>query len=131
MAPVMLKHWSPLFDPEREHIGVGPLCIRLPNLPLQYWSEDIFIYIGNSLGTYLDYDKSYIKYGNRSLARIVVYLDTSEELEEKTHYSGTISPGFKSWTMKEYRSDAVGATRLGTSTRNVLWFERLQTYPKK
>lgn len=25
MAPVLLKRWSPLFDPEREKIGVGPI----------------------------------------------------------------------------------------------------------
>lgn len=25
MAPVLLKRWSPLFDPEREQIGAGPL----------------------------------------------------------------------------------------------------------
>lgn len=25
MAPVMLKRWSPLFNPEREQIGAGPL----------------------------------------------------------------------------------------------------------
>lgn len=83
MAPIMLKRWSPLFDPEREQIGVGPLWGRLPRLPLQYWSEVVFVCIGNVLGTYLDYDKSYIKSWNKSLARILVPLDTREGLEEK------------------------------------------------
>lgn len=36
MAPMLLKRWSPLFDPEREQIGVGPLWVSLPGLPLQY-----------------------------------------------------------------------------------------------
>lgn len=36
MAPVLLKRWSPLFDPKREQIGAGPLWVRLPGLPLQY-----------------------------------------------------------------------------------------------
>lgn len=36
MESVLLKRWSPLFDPEREQIGAGPLWVRLPGLPLQY-----------------------------------------------------------------------------------------------
>lgn len=83
MALVMLKRWNPLFDPEREQIGAGPLWVRLPRLPLQYWSEDVFVHIGNALGTYLDYDRSYIQSKNRSLAHILVHLDTREGLEEK------------------------------------------------
>lgn len=82
MAPILLKCWSPLFDPDREQIGAGPLWVRLPGLPLQYWLEDVFVRIGNMLGTYLDYDKSYIQSKNRTLARILVYLDTYEGLEE-------------------------------------------------
>lgn len=60
-APVLLKRWIPLFDPEREHIMAGPLWVRLPGLPLQYWSEEALQKIGNALGTYLDHDQSYIK----------------------------------------------------------------------
>lgn len=83
MAPVLLKHWSPLFNPDMEQIGVRPLWVCLPGLPLQYWSGDVFVRIGNMLGTYLDYDKSYIQSKNRTLARILVHLDTREGLEEK------------------------------------------------
>lgn len=64
MAPVMLKHWRPLFDLEWEQIGVGPIWLRLLGLPLYFWSKYIFIHIGNALDTYLDYDKSYIRSGN-------------------------------------------------------------------
>lgn len=35
-APVPLKRWTPLFDPETEQIGIGPVWIRLLGLPLQY-----------------------------------------------------------------------------------------------
>lgn len=60
MAPVLLKCWSPSFDLDREQIGVGPIWDRLLGLPLQYWSEAVFVRIGNALGTYLDYDKTYV-----------------------------------------------------------------------
>lgn len=39
--------------------------------------------IGNTLGTYLYYDRSYIQMKIQTLARILVYLDTKEGLEEK------------------------------------------------
>lgn len=64
-------------------IGAGPLWVKFPSLPLYFWSEDIFICIGHALGTYPDYDKTYIHSANWSLARILVYLDTREGLEEE------------------------------------------------
>lgn len=83
MAPVLLKRWSPLFDPEREQIGAGPLWVRLPGLPLQYWSEEVLTRIGNALGTSLDHDRSYVETKKRTLARVLVHLDTRDGLEEK------------------------------------------------
>lgn len=83
MAPVLLKWWSPLFDPEREKIGAGPLWVRLPGLPLQFWCEEVFIRIGNALGAYLDHDCTFVESKNRTLASILVHLDTHEGLEEK------------------------------------------------
>ncbi len=83
MAPVLLKRWSPLFDSEREQIGVGPLWVRLSGLPLQYWSKEVFIKIGNTLGIFLDYDKTIVQYKNSSLACILVHLDTREGMEER------------------------------------------------
>lgn len=80
---VLLKRWSPLFDPEREQIGAGPLWVRLPGLPLQYWSEEALIKIGNALGTYLDHDRTYVESKKQTLARVLVHLDTREGLEEK------------------------------------------------
>jgi len=52
-------------------------------LPLQYWCEEVFIKIGNALGTYLDHDRTFVQSKNRTLARILVHLDTREGLGEK------------------------------------------------
>jgi len=49
MALIMLKHYSPLFDPKREHIRAGPLWVRLLGLPLQYFFEDVLVRIGHIL----------------------------------------------------------------------------------
>ena len=83
MALVLLKWWSPLFDPEREQIGAGPIWVRLPSLPLQFWGEEVFVRIGNALGTYLDHDHTFVESRSRTLTRILVHLDTHEGLEEK------------------------------------------------
>lgn len=91
---VLLKRWSPLFDPEREKLGAVPLWVIILGLPLHFWSEDIFRRIGNALSTYLEHDNSYLSSGNMSLAEILVHLDTREGLEEHItlhwkHYSHT------------------------------------------
>lgn len=56
--------------------------MRLPGLPLQFWSEDVFRRIGNTVGTYLDHDKSYLSTAMMAYARILVHLDTKEVLQE-------------------------------------------------
>lgn len=79
---VLLKRWMPLFDPETKQIGIGPVWIRLPGLPLQYWSEDIFRQIGNAIGTYMEYKKSYLHTGMMAYARILINLNTRGGLQE-------------------------------------------------
>jgi len=81
-APVLLKRWTPIFDPATEQIGIGPVWIRLPGLPLQFWSEDIFRRIGNAIGVYMDYDKSYLHTGMMAYARLLINLDTRGGLQE-------------------------------------------------
>ena len=39
-------------------------------------------HIGNTLGTYLDHEKSYLTLGIMTMAKILVHLDTREGLEE-------------------------------------------------
>lgn len=83
LAPILLKQWDPLFDPEREQLGVGPIWVRLPGLPMQFWTPQVFKCIGDALGTYLEHDQSYEQTGIMTMARILVHLDTRVGLEEK------------------------------------------------
>lgn len=61
LAPVLLKRWDPLFDPEREQMGAGPIWVCLPSLPMQFWIPQVFKHIGDAQGTYLEHDQSYDK----------------------------------------------------------------------
>lgn len=83
LALVLLKQWDPLFDPEREQWGVGPIWVRLPSLPLQYSTPTIFKRIGDALGTYLDHDQSFESTGIMIMAQKIVHLGTKVGLEDK------------------------------------------------
>lgn len=63
-------------------MGIGPIWVHLPGLPLQFWAEDIFRCIGDDMGVYLDHNRSYQDTGCMEIARILVHLDTKEGLVE-------------------------------------------------
>lgn len=81
-APVLLRRWTSLFDPEREQLRANPIWVRLRGFPLQFWSEDISRRIRNALSTYLQYDKSYLLTRKMAYAWILVHIDTIDELQE-------------------------------------------------
>lgn len=81
-----------LFDHEHKQLGTSLLWVRLPGLSMQIWSEDFFRLIGNDLGQYLEYDKSYLETRIMTYARILVSMDTHEGLVENLilNYRGNI-----------------------------------------
>lgn len=81
-CPVMLKPWHPLFDATRERFDTAPFWVRLPGLPLDYWSEEHFRGIGNILGSYLGGDYSFVYTKEKKVARILVNLNVREGLAE-------------------------------------------------
>lgn len=69
-----------LFDPEREQLGARPIWLKLSQLPMHLWTEDIFQRIGDNLGKFLDYYQSFIEASNMSFAWVLIFLDTREGL---------------------------------------------------
>ncbi|GLJ40233.1 hypothetical protein SUGI_0825940 [Cryptomeria japonica] len=53
---IYLQLWSPNFDPIPLAIYSTPVWIRLYNLPIEYWSEDLLENIGRTLGALLEVD---------------------------------------------------------------------------
>lgn len=76
MHLVLLKRWSPLFDPNKENVGARPIWMHLLGLPVQFWNDTALHNIGEDFGHYLDHDRSYLVTGNRVVARILIFLDT-------------------------------------------------------
>ncbi|GLJ32128.1 hypothetical protein SUGI_0646940 [Cryptomeria japonica] len=53
---VYIQPWMPHFDPALLAIYSEPVWIRLSNLPIEYWSEELWEKIGKTLGTLLETD---------------------------------------------------------------------------
>ncbi|GLJ18959.1 hypothetical protein SUGI_0339080 [Cryptomeria japonica] len=53
---IYLQPWSSNFDPIPLVVYFAPVWIRLYNLPIEYWSEDLLEKIGRTLGTLLEVD---------------------------------------------------------------------------
>ena len=49
--------WVPNFDPQRAFLGTTPLWVRLPRLPLDFWSEQVLRRVAAPLGTYIRMDQ--------------------------------------------------------------------------
>lgn len=75
-----MKRCNPLLDPSKEKLTYGPIWVRLPGFHLEFWSDDIFRLIGDKLGSFVDADRSYEVSGRLTVARIMVNLDSSDDL---------------------------------------------------
>ncbi|GLJ30032.1 hypothetical protein SUGI_0593810 [Cryptomeria japonica] len=54
--PLYLQRWHKNFDPWKTDPYNKPMWIRLNNLPLEYWIEEVLTKIGRSLGTLMSID---------------------------------------------------------------------------
>ena len=57
-----------------------PIWVKLPNLPFQLWSEEFFKLIGNTLGSFLEADLSFLDSGACFLGRVLVLLNIRKGL---------------------------------------------------
>ena len=74
-----LNRWDPDFDPAIDVPKAVPVWVRLPNLPIHYWTTSSLQAIGNKLGTCIH--KAHPK-DNYSCARICVEVDLEAGLPE-------------------------------------------------
>jgi hypothetical protein len=38
-----MKPWNPFFDPLKDALSSTPLWVRLPNFPLHFWVQTLFV----------------------------------------------------------------------------------------
>jgi hypothetical protein len=76
------KPWHPLFDAREEVLSSMATWIKLPNLPLEFWSDSNLKAIGEVLGTFITFDTNYKSCNFRLVAQILVVLDPRQGLYE-------------------------------------------------
>lgn len=81
--PIIFKEWVAEFYFEKEVLKEVPLCIRLPNLPLTYWSDDSLSRIGSVIGKPLCADECTSQQKRISYARLLVEVDITKSLMYK------------------------------------------------
>jgi hypothetical protein len=74
-APILLKKWSLLFDASREREDELLIWARLLVLPVELWTKEGFRLLGNTMGTFLDTDMSFLETKKMLVAQILVFLN--------------------------------------------------------
>lgn len=78
-----IQPWFPEFNPLTIKTWATPVCVTLPNLPLQWIRVDFLPAIGNALGRFVKIDSDRIANGFISFVCIYVELDLGAGLSEK------------------------------------------------
>jgi hypothetical protein len=76
------KPWHPLFDVNEEILSSMPIWIKLPNLPLQFWSDAGLKAIGEVLDSFITVDKRYKFSKHQLVAHILVDINPRHGLFE-------------------------------------------------
>ena len=80
--PMIIKAWSPDFNFHDEMLRIIPLWVRLPNLPLSYWSMDSLSRIGSMVGVPLYADECTTHQKRISFARLLIEVDVTKPLPQ-------------------------------------------------
>ena len=65
-----------------ERYDLLPIWVKLLNLRFEFWSAEFFKLIGNTLGTFLEADLSFLDTGVCCLGKVLVLLDLRNGLAE-------------------------------------------------
>ena len=57
-----------------------PIWVKLTNLPFEFWSMEFFKLIGNTLGTFLEANLSFLALGVCCLRKVLVLIDIRKGL---------------------------------------------------
>jgi hypothetical protein len=78
-----MQRWFPDFNPLTMTAMTTPVWVRLPNLPLHFYSPSFLPTLGNALGRFIKIDTDRITKGFITFARICVEIDLSQGLPDR------------------------------------------------
>ncbi|GLJ31024.1 hypothetical protein SUGI_0620490 [Cryptomeria japonica] len=85
--PLMIKPWHEDINPSSESFCKMPIWVRLPNLPLHLWVDQLLEEVGEALGDFLMVDVESPDILHSTYARILVDIDASKGLPTKIKLS--------------------------------------------
>ena len=81
---ILKGHWlkdnTPSFNAKYTKLATQLIQVKLPGLPPEVWSEEIFELIENAIGIYIKADHSFWESGIMIVARILVELNLHDDL---------------------------------------------------
>jgi hypothetical protein len=78
-----MQRWFPEFNPLTMTAMTTPVWVRLPNLPLHFYSASFLPTLGNALGRFIKIDTDRITKGFVTFARLCVEIDLSQGLPDR------------------------------------------------
>ncbi|KAL0803497.1 hypothetical protein Bca101_095987 [Brassica carinata] len=78
---LMVRAWSPEFDPLRDDIVTTPVWIRLTNIPVNFYHRSILMGISKGLGRPIRVDQTTLNFERARFARICVEVNLAKPLK--------------------------------------------------
>lgn len=78
---LMVRAWSPEFDPLQDEIVTTPVWIRLSNLPVNFYHKAILLGIASGLGKPLKVDLTTLNFERARFARVCVEVNLKKPLK--------------------------------------------------
>ncbi|KAF7812325.1 hypothetical protein G2W53_033301 [Senna tora] len=90
---VSVRLWTPGFDPRVATTeAVAPVCIKIRNLPIEYFNQSILLRIGSALDFFVGTDEPTHNLSAARFARICVILDLAKHLCSSISINGMAFP---------------------------------------
>ena len=78
----MLQKWSSKLDFSELFFQQAPVWVRLPDLPLEFWNEDVFMGVASSFGELLSIDPITTSKSKLTYARIYIGVREGDDMPE-------------------------------------------------
>lgn len=85
---LMVKAWSPEFDPLRDEITTTPVWVRISNLPVNFYHRSILMGIAKGLGNPIKADATTLNFERARFARVCVEVNLKKPLKGTVMING-------------------------------------------
>lgn len=85
---LLVKRWSPEFNPMSDEIVTTPVWVRLMNIPVNFYHKAILLGIAEGLGTPVRADTTTLQLERARFARVCVEVDLSKALKGSIRVNG-------------------------------------------